>query len=79
MKIVAYAVPAFLLLIVLEAVLGRRRGAKGYTLADTVASLAMGLGNRAVRQFERGSRREFPVSGLAGGTLERATGCRRGQ
>jgi sterol desaturase/sphingolipid hydroxylase (fatty acid hydroxylase superfamily) len=45
--LIAFAVPVFLVLIVLEAVLAaRRRGAvRGYESRDTFASLAMGIGN----------------------------------
>src|SRR5690606_36297839 len=49
--LIAFAVPVFLGLIVLEAVLAaRRRGAvRGYERRDTFASLAMGIGNVLVR------------------------------
>ena len=53
--IVAYAVPAFVLLIILEMIVARRTGRGRYEAKDTFASLAMGFGNR--------------VAGLIGGGL----------
>ncbi len=44
--IVAYAVPAFVLLIVFEMIVARRTGRGRYEMKDTFASLSMGLGNR---------------------------------
>ena len=44
--IVAYAVPAFVVLIILEMVVARRTGRGRYETKDTFASLSMGLGNR---------------------------------
>ena len=46
--IVAYAVPVFVALIILEMVVARRTGRGRYETKDTFASLAMGLGNRVV-------------------------------
>jgi len=44
--IVTYAVPAFVLLILIEMVVVRSRGGGRYEAADSAASLSMGLGNR---------------------------------
>lgn len=44
--IVAYAVPAFIILIILEMIVARRTGRGRYETNDTFASLAMGFGNR---------------------------------
>lgn len=44
--IVAYAVPAFIGLIILEMIVSRRTGRGRYETNDTFASLAMGFGNR---------------------------------
>ena len=44
--IVAYAVPAFVGLIILEMIIVRRTGRGRYETSDTFASLAMGFGNR---------------------------------
>ena len=44
--VVAYAVPAFVVLIILEMVVARRTGRGRYETKDTFASLSMGLGNR---------------------------------
>ncbi len=44
--VVAYAVPAFVGLIILEMIIARRTGSGRYETKDTFASLAMGLGNR---------------------------------
>lgn len=44
--IVAYAVPAFVALIILEMIVARRTGKGRYETKDTFASLSMGLGNR---------------------------------
>ncbi len=46
--VVAYAVPAFVGLIVLEMIISRITGRGRYETKDTFASLAMGLGNRIV-------------------------------
>lgn len=46
--IVAYAVPAFVLLIVIEMIVVRARGRGAYETRDTMASLTMGFGNRIV-------------------------------
>lgn len=46
--IVAYAVPAFVLLIIVEMVTARLTGQGRYETKDTFASLSMGLGNRVV-------------------------------
>ena len=45
---VALAIPAFILLVLLEIALARLRRRQAYELRDTAASLAMGLGNLAV-------------------------------
>ncbi|MEM9704820.1 MAG: sterol desaturase family protein [Pseudomonadota bacterium] len=52
--IVAFAVPAFILLIILEMIFARVTGRARYETRDTFASLSMGLGNR--------------VAGLIGGS-----------
>jgi sterol desaturase/sphingolipid hydroxylase (fatty acid hydroxylase superfamily) len=52
--IIAYAVPIFLLLLVLEALVGRRGGVRGYEVRDTFASLAMGLGNVGIAAITKG-------------------------
>lgn len=44
--VVAYAVPAFVVLIILEMVIARRTGRGRYETKDTFASLSMGVGNR---------------------------------
>ena len=44
--IVAYAVPAFVVLIILEMIVARRTGRGRYETKDTFASLSMGVGNR---------------------------------
>ena len=44
--VVAYAVPAFVVLIILEMVVARRTGRGRYETKDTFASLSMGVGNR---------------------------------
>jgi sterol desaturase/sphingolipid hydroxylase (fatty acid hydroxylase superfamily) len=48
--LVLYAIPAFIALMILEALWARRRGpeVKGYERTDTAASLSMGLGNVAI-------------------------------
>lgn len=46
--IIAYSVPVFLALMVGEMLLRRAPGGRGYERRDTLASLAMGLGNVAV-------------------------------
>ena len=46
--VVAFAVPAFIALIILEMVVSRRTGRGRYETTDTFASLAMGFGNRVV-------------------------------
>jgi sterol desaturase/sphingolipid hydroxylase (fatty acid hydroxylase superfamily) len=45
---VAFAIPAFVLLVLLEIAVARRRRIPAYELRDTAASLAMGLGNLIV-------------------------------
>ncbi|HZB93917.1 MAG TPA: hypothetical protein VE397_20885 [Stellaceae bacterium] len=45
---VELAIPAFILLVLLEIAVARARGLLAYELRDTAASLAMGLGNLAV-------------------------------
>ncbi len=45
MDLVPYAIPGFVLLMIVEAFLNRRWGQRGYERRDTAASLAMGLGN----------------------------------
>ena len=47
-EIVAYAVPGFVVLIILEMLMVRRTGRGRYEPRDTLASLSMGLGNRVV-------------------------------
>ena len=49
-NIVLYAIPAFIVLMILEGLWARKRGAevKGYGKKDTAASLTMGLGNVAI-------------------------------
>ncbi|HMN83784.1 MAG TPA: hypothetical protein PKA20_28185 [Burkholderiaceae bacterium] len=42
-RVIVFATPAFLVMIALEFVWGRRRGSDGYRLADTVNSLALGI------------------------------------
>lgn len=44
-NVVLYAIPAFVVLCILEAVIGRWRGHFEHELRDSAASLAMGLGN----------------------------------
>jgi len=44
-NLIAYAVPGFIALLVLEAVLTASRKVRGYERKDTFASLAMGVGN----------------------------------
>jgi sterol desaturase/sphingolipid hydroxylase (fatty acid hydroxylase superfamily) len=48
MKILELAAPAFLVLIAAEWWLARRRGQQVFSARDTVANLAMGLGNRVL-------------------------------
>jgi sterol desaturase/sphingolipid hydroxylase (fatty acid hydroxylase superfamily) len=45
---IAYAVPVFVLTIMAEAAIARRRGRAAYELRDTAASMLLGLGNLAV-------------------------------
>lgn len=45
---VALAIPAFILLVLLEIAVARARGLFAYELRDTAASLAMGLGNLVI-------------------------------
>jgi sterol desaturase/sphingolipid hydroxylase (fatty acid hydroxylase superfamily) len=57
-ELIAYAVPVFVALLVLEAALSARRrtpGRVGYETRDTLASLAMGLGNVAVAALSKGA------------------------
>ena len=53
--IVAFAVPAFVVFIILEMIIAKRTGRGRYETKDTFASLSMGLGNR--------------IAGLIGGGL----------
>lgn len=46
---VALAIPAFIILLLLDIVVARVRGHDAYELKDTAASLAMGLGNLALK------------------------------
>jgi sterol desaturase/sphingolipid hydroxylase (fatty acid hydroxylase superfamily) len=52
--LIAYAVPVFLALLVIESRV-RRAGARGYERRDTAASLAMGLGNVAIAGALKGT------------------------
>ena len=49
-----YAVPAFVILMLVEGLLTGRRRLRGYEARDTVASLAMGTGNVAIDLFMKG-------------------------
>lgn len=53
--VVAYAVPAFVLLIILEMIIAWRTGKGRYETKDTFASLSMGLGNRIVSLIGAGA------------------------
>jgi len=50
-----YAIPGFVVLLLVEMVLARRRDVRGYEPRDTAASLAMGLGNVAVAFVTKGT------------------------
>lgn len=52
--VLTLAIPAFVILMALEALYSRGRGGRGYELRDTVASLAMGISNRAVTLLSYG-------------------------
>jgi len=57
-QLIAYAVPVFIALLLLEVQLAKRRlppGAKGYERRDTWASLSMGLGNVVVAALTKGA------------------------
>jgi sterol desaturase/sphingolipid hydroxylase (fatty acid hydroxylase superfamily) len=58
--IIAYSVPVFLALMVGEMLLGRR-GGRGYERRDTLASLAMGVGNVAVHGLLKATTFGFSV------------------
>ncbi len=53
--VVAYAVPAFILLIILEMFVVRRSGRGRYETKDTFSSLAMGLGNNLIAVIGAGA------------------------
>jgi sterol desaturase/sphingolipid hydroxylase (fatty acid hydroxylase superfamily) len=61
--IIAYSVPVFLALMVSEMLLGRlgRRAGRGYERRDTLASLAMGIGNVAVHGLLKATTFGFSV------------------
>jgi alkylglycerol monooxygenase len=48
---VAYSIPFFFLLIGLEVLVGRMRGMRLYRFADSITSLACGVGQQALRSF----------------------------
>jgi sterol desaturase/sphingolipid hydroxylase (fatty acid hydroxylase superfamily) len=52
--LIYYAIPAFFVLMVLEALLRHRGGARGYTLRDSAASLSMGVGNVLLHALTKG-------------------------
>lgn len=54
--LVSFAIPAFLLLIAVEAIVATRMQLKGYERQDTAASLAMGIGNLLIGTATHGAR-----------------------
>ena len=54
-KLIFYAVPVFLMLIALEMAVGRRRNLALYQTRDTLADLAMGVGNVIVNVAWKGT------------------------
>ncbi len=53
--VIAYAVPAFVLLIILEMFVVRRTGHGRYETKDTFSSLAMGFGNNLIAVIGAGA------------------------
>jgi hypothetical protein len=64
MDIIAYAIPFFLIAIVLEIVWGRRRGLDTYRLNDTFSSLMLGIMSQA---------RKFVLLGIGGWVYQQVT------
>lgn len=53
MELIHYAIPAFILLMIVEAIFSAVQDAQLYEIKDTFASLAMGLGNVIVKLFTK--------------------------
>ncbi len=54
LSVILVAIPAFMLLMLIEYLVGRRQGKQLYSFGDTVANLSQGIGNQVVSLLTKG-------------------------